>query len=114
MKIELDKTEQNNKLTKERVIQNIIDSINHQIKKTYSCAAMCHYMNDIGNCVLAGEEVLEYKDGVGFLRTESCLTLKPILSDLQTLKDFHNKLLNNQKQNDMDVDVDSIIFDKEK
>lgn len=113
MKIELD-TQQNNKLTKERVIENIIDSINHKIKKPYSCAAMCHYMNDIGNCVLAGEEVLEYKDGVGFLRTESCLTLKPILNNTEILEEFHNKILNNQKQNDMDVDVDSIIFDKEK
>ncbi len=78
MNIELDKEEQSEGLTKEKVIENIIYSINHQIKKPYSCAGMCHYMNDIGNCVLAGEEMLEYEEGTGYLRTESCLALKPI------------------------------------
>ncbi len=107
------KREQNNKLTKERVIQNIIDSINIKPENPQSCSLLCHYINDNGNCVLGGEEVLEYKKNIGFIRTKSCLTLKPILNNTEILEEFHNKLLSNQKQNDMPVDVDEIIFDKE-
>jgi hypothetical protein len=34
------------------------------------------------------------------------------ITKMLVLEDFHNKLLSNQKQNDIYVDIDSIIFDK--
>lgn len=107
------KREQNNKLTKERAIEQIMNNIIIDEDNPKVCSYDCYYMDYEGQCCLNKWVRLECNDSYNRMRTESCLVLKPILSDLQTLKDFHNKLLSNQKQNDMPVDVDGIIFNKE-
>jgi hypothetical protein len=83
MNIELDKTEkQENGLTKEMVIQQIVESIEpHPINAGY-CSVMCEHLADLGLCTLAGEEVLFNDNKEEWMeRTKSCLVLKPIHSE---------------------------------
>jgi len=100
-------------IIKERVIQHIINNIEPIEASSRYCSAACPYMDDYYHCTFAGQELLTYSTNNGYMRTLSCLTLKPILNNNKILDEFTNKILNSQKQNDVDVDIESIIFEEE-
>jgi len=67
------------KLTKEKAIEIIIESVKPDKNIPKYCSWECEYMDELGKCVLGGEEVLVTDEDDEFMsRTALCLILKPV------------------------------------
>lgn len=102
MNIELDKSEQ-----KFELIMNELYFYNFENRKCFGQLRVVDEKLTMYNFITKKSDIIEKQNIMKIVNRVE-------LTKMFVLVDFYNKLSSRQKQNDMDVDVDSLIFIEEK